>query len=114
MANSRSTGSYKEYATVNTAPGASGYFTNSINPRQIEDKKGGRDVFFSVRDSGTAANMVITIQFKHETDSDWTDYGNTAAVQRQVLEDKGAGIFWRAGVKDGDYTDGSLTFGFDW
>ena len=118
MANTQSSGSYYSYATVDTAPGAAGWWTKKVCPRQIDEKKGGRDVYFSIRDLGTAFDAVITIQFKctdgSTADTDWTDYDSTSAVQRQILDDRGAGVFWRAGIKQNDYVSGTVKFGFDW
>lgn len=121
MANTKSSTSFHEYATVDNDPGGSsgsnsstdGYFTNSINPRQLREK-GAKDIYFSVRDYGVAANMIITIQFRCEGDTDWTDYNETNIVQRKVLEDNGVNALWRAGVKDTDFESGKMSFGFDW
>ena len=41
--------------------------------------------------------------------------GSTFAIgNRVVLEDIGNGVDWRAGVRDDEFTSGSVTFGFDW
>lgn len=114
MANSKTSGDHREYAIVNMAPDAAGYWTNAIYPRRLQKTKHARDVFFSVRDYGSASVMIITVQFKEIGDSDWSDYGSVQSVQRKILEDKGAGTSWRAGVKHGDYTSGAFTFGWDW
>lgn len=107
MANSQSSGEYKEYATVDTAPAAAGYWTNEIVLRE----KKVQHVFFSIRGTGV---MTITLQFKCEGDSDWTDYDTYTAVTREKLVGNAARVQWRMGVKNGDRTSGSMTFGFDW
>jgi hypothetical protein len=129
MANGRSSGVYKEYATVDTAPSGSelGYWTNEVCLRDKQndgDAKG--KMYFSIReqelDSSQASDtsvMTVTLQFKCDGDLGWQDYvdlaGSELAVgNRIIIEDTGAAVRWRAGVKDGSYTSGKLTFGFDW
>ena len=126
MANNRSSGEFKEYATVDTTPTELGYFTNEVNLRALRKDKGERKVYFSIReeeaDSSAASDtssMTVTLQFKCEGDAGWQDYvpldGSELAVGNRVaVEDSGAAVLWRAGVKDYEYTSGSLTFGFDW
>jgi hypothetical protein len=126
MANSRSSQPNHEYATVDTNPGAAGYFTNPFCPRD-KTKIGIPKVFFSIRDAtadkseNPSALSVITVglQFKCSGDLDWTDYipldGSSLAIGNRVaLEDMGAGVIWRAGVVDDAFTSGSVVFGFDW
>ncbi|KKM71970.1 hypothetical protein LCGC14_1425200 [marine sediment metagenome] len=112
MPNSRLSSDYYEYATVNTNPGASGYFTNEVNIRQ----KSLQQVFFSVRETGasSAFSVTITLQFKCPGDDDWQDYDTYSEVNRKLIEGGGAGVRWRMGVEQGDYTSGEVTFGFDW
>jgi hypothetical protein len=50
MSNSRSSGTNHEYATVDSNPGSTGYFTNPFCPRD-KVKAGIPKVFFSVRDA---------------------------------------------------------------
>jgi hypothetical protein len=129
MANEKSSGQYKEYATVDTQPSGSdlGYWTNEVCLRDLfnEGRAKGK-MYFSIRefetDSSAASDtssMTVTLQFKCDGDLGWQDYvdfaGSTLAVgNRLEIEDIGAAVRWRAGVKDGDYTSGKITFGFDW
>lgn len=112
MANSRATAESYEYATVDTAPDSSGYWTNAVAPRI---KAGVRKLWFSVRGTGV---MVVTLQFKCAGDSDWTDFVPDSDIEagiRWLLEDTGPNVQWRAGVAEGaDYTSGECSFGFDW
>ena len=119
MANSKDSAPYREYATVNEEATGDGYFTN---PVFIRDKDL-EHIFFSVRETGSAAGvMIITLQFKCEGDDAWTDYDVYEDVCRKVVEGGGAGTQWRAGVKVDEssgvatqnYTSGEFTFGFDW
>ena len=83
-------------------------------------------VYFSIREyeadsSGASdtSSMTVTLQYKCEGDAGWQDYvpldGSALAVgNRLEIRDSGAGVLWRAGVKDYEYTSGSITFGFDW
>ena len=107
MANSRSSRDYYEYATVDTAPGADGYFTNAVSLRQ----KDIHHIFFSLRGTGT---IDVTLQFKCPGDTLWSDYSDYDAACRKLIEGNAGGVQWRAGVKLGGRTSGSLTFGFDW
>jgi hypothetical protein len=118
MANSKVTNDDCRYATVDTDPVA-GYFTDSVSPRGIKD-----DIFFSIRetDPATAPSMgsvmTVVLQFKCKGDVAWQTYNYNStplvAGDRFHIEDYGAGVSWRAGVEIGGYTEGSLTFGFEW
>ena len=125
----RSSGEFKEYATVDEMPSGStlGYWTNVVSIRELAKLHKINKIFFSIREqvedssgfSGMAI-MTVSLQFKCDGDLGWQDYrhldgSSLAAGNRFAIEDLGAGVQWRAGVKDGDfYTSGSLTFGFDW
>jgi hypothetical protein len=121
MANSRNSGAKHQYATVDTDPG-DGYFTNTVSPRALKD-----DIFFSVRETDPEASdfpsggstMTVVLQFRCAGDTAWQSYNyNTGtafvAGDRFNITDFGSGVNWRAGVLAGGYTEGSLTFGFDW
>ena len=126
MANSRSSGNFKEYATVDTEPDVLGYFTYPVDLRALRKDNKENRVYFSIReyeaDSSGASDtseMTVTLQFQCEGDAGWQDYvpldGSTLAVgNRVVIEDSGAAVLWRAGVKWYEYTSGTITFGFDW
>jgi len=106
-ANSQASTDFYEYATVDTAPGASGYGTNAVNIRSTHEKH----AWFSIRGTGV---MTVTLQFKCPGDTDWTDYMDYSSTERKLIEGGGAGVKWRAIVKNAEYTSGSKTFGFDW
>ena len=128
MANSRSSGTYKEYATVNTAPHTTdlGYWTNEVCLRdKVKEGVAKEKMWFSIRenevDSSDAAGFAVTIslQYKCEDDLGWQDFVDLAGSElaignRLIIEDTGAAVRWRAGVKDGNYSGGNITFGFDW
>jgi len=126
MANSKSTGAFKRYATVDTAPDELGYFTDALDLREIRKSKGENRVYFSIREyeadssgGSDTSEITITLQFKCEGDLGWQDYvpldGSALAVgNRVILEDSGAAVLWRAGVKWYNYGGGIITFGFDW
>ena len=127
MANSKSSGAFKEYATVNVAPTELGYFTNEVCLRdKVNDGLAKEKMYFSIRESeadssaaSDTSTMTVTLQFKCAGDAGWQDYvpldGSEFAVgNRVVIEDTGADVRWRAGVKDGEFTGGELVFGFDW
>ena len=119
MANSRDSAPYREYVTVNEEPAGDGYFTNSVSVRN-EDLK---QIFFSVRETGAAAGvMIVTLQFRCTGDDAWSDYDTYTEVCRKLIEGGAAGTQWRAGVKADassgaatqNYTSGEFTFGLDW
>ena len=123
MANRRVSGANKEYAIVDTLPTSAGYFTNHICPR---DKKGEK-VFFSIRETNAdisanpsaLSSITVILQFLCPGDSAWTDFinldGSAFVIGNRVeLQDIGAGVLWRAGVRDDEYINGAVTFGFDW
>ena len=129
MANSRSSGAFKEYATVNTQPSGAdlGYWTNEVCLRDKQNDGFAKEkMWFSIRefeaDSSAASDtstMTVTLQFKCDGDAGWQDFvpldGSALAVgNRLLIEDTGAAVRWRAGVKDTEYYVGSVTFGFDW
>jgi len=127
MANSRSSGANYEYATVDTLPGAAGYFTNEVDVRLKSKNDKVHRIFFSIREEeadlsaapSTGSTITVNLQFKCPGDSGWTNYvpldGSSFVIGNRVaIEDIGAGVLWRAGVASDGYTDGSVTFGFDW
>ncbi len=114
---SRTPNELLEYAVIDTAPDAAGFFTNELDIRKEEVKR----VFFSIRETvaGATSVMTVVLQFKCAGSDVWQDYNfkdGTAwkAGDRVVIEDDGAGVLWRAGVKYEGRTSGSLTLGFDW
>jgi len=129
MANSKNSGVRKAYATVDTAPSGSelGYWTDEVCLRdKIKEGLAKDKMFFSIRneeaDSSEASDtssITISLQFQCSGDLGWQDYVDLALSELAVgnrleISDTGAGVKWRAGVKDGNYTSGSITFGFDW
>ena len=106
-ANSQSSNDFFEYATVDTDPSTDGYGTNSIVIRKNATGK----AWFSVRGTGT---MTVTLQFKCNGDTAWTDYADYTTNVRKLIDGGGAGVKWRSIVKDTAYTSGSKSFGFDW
>ena len=129
MANSRSSGQYKEYATVDTLPTSAGYYTNEVCLKDLVNDgrcpKG--KMWFSIGETAediseapsTLSTVTVALQFKRDGDAAWTDYvdlaGSSLAVgNRLVIEDTGSAVRWRAGVRSDEYTSGSVTFGFDW
>lgn len=126
MANSKDSGTFKEYITVDTAPesDAEGYFTNEVDVRLLSKDKKVDKVFFSIREAADpgsidASVMTVLLQFKCDGDARWQNYvpldGSTLAIGNRIcLEDKGANVKWRAGVTYDGYTSGSLRLGFDW
>lgn len=110
MANSKDTGPDREFATVDTDPGGTGYFTNPVSGR-AKQKLGSDALFFSVKGTGS---MTISLQFKDPGDTEWTTHTTYSANGKKRIVD-GSSTQWRAGVVDSAaYSSGSKTFGFTW
>jgi len=111
MANDTASGPNYEQAIINAAPGASGYWTDPVNPRGKSASK----LFLSISETGASASFsaTVTLQFKPPNVDDWQDYDTYTEETRQIIEDSG-GCAWRAGVANGDYTDGEVTVEIDW
>jgi hypothetical protein len=110
MANTKISGEYKEFASVDSSVGT-GYATNPVGMRS----KGLRYINFSIRDQGASAGDwagTIKLQFKHEGDAEWTTYEEYTEVTRKIVEGQGADVQWRALASS--YSAGAVIFGFDW
>ena len=73
MANQKHQGESYEFITVDTAPGADGYWTNPVMARN----KGQLDrLFLSARDEdeSTTASATVTLQYRYLGDTVWQTY----------------------------------------
>lgn len=108
MANAKSSSEFYEYATVDTAPDADGYFTNEVRPRYLRLKKKVDKIFFSIREMDTdlsaaasdASSVTVLLQFKCPGDAGWTTYvpldGSSLAIgNRLAITDVGDDVYWR-------------------
>lgn len=116
-ANSRSSDTHHETATVDTAPGASGYATNPIVIRDKMQNQtlGHAEVVFAITaPAGTIGTMTVTLQYKAKGDAEWSDYPTTFdTYAHTIIRCNAFEILWRAIVKDdAAYTSGTMTFGF--
>lgn len=111
MANTKLNGDRYRYISIDTAPGAAGEWCDAVGMAQVSAKA----LFFSYRGGGSAT---VTLQFRTpETGSAWTDYSTDETIEngsRYILDDHGAGVKWRAGVKQGGLASGTVIVGFDW
>ena len=127
MANGRNSTANHEYATVDTRPSSAGYFTNEVDVRLLSKNDKVKKIFFSIRETNAdisaapsaLSTVTVVLQYKCSGDAAWTDFidlaGSTFAIgNRVLLDDCAADVRWRAGVRDDEYTSGSVTFGFDW
>ena len=123
---SRTSDVFKEYATVDERPTEDGYFTNPVDPRASRHVRKEGKIYFSIREEDAdssaqsdTSDITVSLQFRCEGDTGWQDFkpldgSEFATGNRVIIEDSGAGVWWRAGVYDYDYTGGNITFGFDW
>lgn len=108
MANSKTSVDFRKYATVDSTPSASGFVTDSVDFRGEDEDC----ISFFITGTGT---MIVTLQFRNAAvSSSWTDFASFGDNERFRLKGGSVGEQWRAIVKNGDYTSGSKTFGFDW
>ena len=119
MANVRTSQNGIEQVTVDTAPGAGGYWSNPVFMRKGNDQDI-KLMNFSVREKEEDATSVIvpSLQFRGIGDLGWTDYNNNDEAfvigDCKVVEANALFVQWRAGVKEGVYTSGSINAGFSW
>jgi len=111
MANTILSGPRYAYASIDTAPGASGYWCNSVSMAKVN----ANELFLSVSGGGTAT---VTIQFQlPHAGAAWTDYLTDETLTsgaRFRLDDHGAGVKWRVGVKNAAYSSDTIIVGLDW
>lgn len=112
MADKQLSGRHYEYVKITTVPGADGDWCEPVTVKKSKDVEA---LFFSRRGGGTAT---VSIQFKTpESGAAWTDYLTDEDLSDGVrlrLDELGTGVQWRAGVKNGNFTSGTITVGFDW
>ena len=111
MANAKLNGPRYHYASIDTAPGADGYWSDAVSMSAVN----ANELFLNVSGGGTAT---ITIQYKlPHAGAAWTDYTTTETLTsgaRFRLDDHGAGVKWRVGVKNAAYSANTIIVGFDW
>ena len=119
MANLQTSQNGIEQVTIDTNPVAGGYWTNAIRMRRgpagdIEK------MYFSIREKEDGGDSTITpiLQFKGINDLGWTDYNNAGEEfvigDVYVMDANAYAAQWRAGVKEGGRTSGSINIGFSW
>lgn len=107
MANTSVSEEYRRKAIIDTAPGSEGFWLPSVSIRQQQVDR----LFFSIKGN---QNAIVTLQFKHTDDTDWTNYDTYTLNGRYVVQGGGAATEWRAGVEAGNYTSGITEITFDW
>jgi len=112
MANTLLSATHHEYVSIDTAPGASGEWSNPVIVKKSKDVKA---LFFSRSGGGVA---VVSLQYLLPHDGAvWTDYVTSENLSdgcRFRLDELGTGVQWRAGIKLGDFTSNTVIVGFDW
>ena len=111
MANTQLNGPRYEYVSIDEAPGADGDWCKSVS---MTGKKA-EELFASVSGGGSAT---VTMQYKLPHDGaayvDYTTGETLESGARFRLDDHGAGVKWRVGVKQGNYSSGTVIVGLDW
>lgn len=118
MANTKLNGTRYAYASIDTAPGAAGYWCDSVSMSH----RNANELFASVSGGGLGS---VTMQYKLDhAGADWVDYTTDETLTsgaRFRLDDHGAGVKWRMGMKEDSSAvplavalSGTLIVGFDW
>lgn len=108
-ANSQTSRTYREEATIDSAPGASGYWTKAFNIMQ-RSREG--EAFFAI--TGASWSATVTLQFKHKEDAAWTDFSTYSTNGRYHIYDTEPKVYWRAGVDNGEYSNGTVNVAIGW
>jgi hypothetical protein len=106
MANRRTSGNTYKGAIIDTAPGAGGYYSESV---KAADHKVGM-IYMSI--TGIFAGTV-SLQFRLVNDPSWTTYDTYTAKTREIIEDY-SDTEWRVGVASGGYTSGAVRVRIDY
>ena len=117
MGNSKLNGPRYNYASIDTAPDSDGYWSDAVSMSHENTD----ELFLNVSGGGSGT---LTAQYKlPHTGSAWTDYTTTETLEtgaRFRLDDHGAGVKWRVGMKEDtsavpldDELSGTLTRGFE-
>ncbi len=111
MANTEYNGPHFKHVLIDTAPGASGVWCQSVSMSKVNATR----LIASRRGGGLGE---VSIQFyTGEAGAAWQDYvGDLDIVDgnRLLIEDHAAGVKWRIGVKQNNYISGNIRVGIDW
>lgn len=133
MALDKKNGNYYTDVIIDEAPGTGGYWSDPVDNSDAALD----EMYLSIRSVGsTAMNATVTVQFKMERDGDdqWQDYETYTSTTRDHYDldnlsrvthgdglmeidyerIKESGVQWRVGIKETEYTDGTIKAGFDW
>jgi len=114
---------FREYAVVDSSVGT-GFFGGEVSMADLKNRKNITKIFFSIREEAEegsidSSEITVSLQFKCLGDERWQDFvsldGSELAIGNCLeIKDSSSARIYRAGVKEGDYTSGSVIFGFDW
>jgi hypothetical protein len=88
---------------INSDPGADA-FTSPVKPNS--------EGYLNISISGETSGSVVTLQRSFDGGSTWKNVWDTGAMANKVEEsliDKSKGVLYRIGVKNGNYSSGSVT-----
>jgi len=118
MANAKLNGPRYHYASIDTAPGSGGYWSDAVSMSKVNANQ----LFWSRSGEGLGT-VFLQFQLPH-TGAAWTDYISGQDLvdgERFRLDDMGAGVKWRTGIKEDTSADpitvavsGTTIVGFDW
>lgn len=109
MANTQTSSTRSEQASVDTDPGADGYGCNSVS---LPTAGARGKVYFYIK--SIASGATITLQWKKSADTVWYDYEDYTAVGRHAIDDNASDVAYRAIVKNAAQGTGTSIFGIDW
>lgn len=98
MANRKLRGNSYRGVHIDSAPGANGYFTDSVRPNEY-------GVGSLILSFGNIGSNTVTLQFKPAGESSWRTYKEFTSADdpRQIIEDY-TDCEYRAGIASGDFS----------
>ena len=95
--------------TISGAPGASGTWTSGLMPIQRGDGMGFINVGVSgVTPQDTSWVATVTLQRSYDDGTTYYDVYTWTSNAEHALRDFEPGIYYRIGIKSGDYTSGTI------
>lgn len=108
MANSKNSNGPKRQITIDTDPGAPGYYSDPVNTA----KEKASFLFFAQE-----GNATVVIQFKQPNGGSWTDLSHSETIEDGaafVIDTGAAPLNWRIGIADNGQGTGTTIAGLYW
>lgn len=90
--------------TISSSPGSGGTWTSAISSTWKSEGEG----YLNISISGSSWSATVTLQRSFSGSEAWHDVETWTANAEQYLVDRERGVIYRIGVKNGEYTSGSV------